>query len=60
MAEEIPSVDHLRPKSEVSDNEIQAAAATYLKDENAKLFAFRSGNLTRAFRRRFGMSPRDA
>jgi phosphoenolpyruvate-protein kinase (PTS system EI component) len=44
MAKEIPSVGDLRRKSEVTDNEIAAAAAAYLKDENAKPFAFKSGH----------------
>jgi hypothetical protein len=44
MAKEIPCVGDLRRKSEVSDDEIAAAAAAYLKDENAKPFAFKSGH----------------
>ena len=44
MAKEIPSIGNLRRKSEVSDEEIAAAAAAYLKDENAKPFAFESGH----------------
>ena len=44
MAKEIPSVGDLRRKSEVTDDEIEAAAAAYLKDENAKPFAFKSGH----------------
>jgi hypothetical protein len=43
MAREIPSVGDLRRKSEVSDDEITATAAAYLKDEGAKPFAFKSG-----------------
>ena len=43
MAKEIPSVGDLRRKSEVTDDEI-AAADAYLKDENAKPFAFGSGH----------------
>jgi hypothetical protein len=44
MAKEIPSVGDLRRKSEVTDDEIEAATAAYLKDENAKPFAFNSGH----------------
>jgi phosphoenolpyruvate-protein kinase (PTS system EI component) len=44
MAKEIPSVGDLRRKSEVTDDEIAAEAAAYLKDENAKPFAFKSGH----------------
>ncbi|MBY0253595.1 MAG: hypothetical protein K2X54_19795 [Methylobacterium organophilum] len=44
MAKEIPSVGDLRRKSEVSDDEIAAASAAYLKDENARPFAFKSGH----------------
>ena len=44
MAKEIPSVGDLRRKSEVSDAEIEAATAAYLKDEGAKPFAFKSGH----------------
>jgi hypothetical protein len=44
MAKEIPSVGDLRRKSEVSDDEIAAAVAAYLKDENTKPFAFNSGH----------------
>lgn len=44
MAKEIPSVGDLRRKSEVSDDEIEAATAAYLKDESAKPFAFKSGH----------------
>jgi hypothetical protein len=44
MAKEIPSVGNLRRKSEVSDDEIEGAAAAYLKDEGAKPFAFKSGH----------------
>lgn len=43
MAKEIPSVGDLRRKSEVTDEEIEAATAAYLKDENAMPFAFKSG-----------------
>lgn len=42
MAKEIPSVGDLRHKSEVTDDEIEAATAAYLKDENAKPFTFKS------------------
>ncbi|SFM96633.1 hypothetical protein [Methylobacterium pseudosasicola] len=44
MAKEIPSVGDLRRKSEVTDDEIQAATAAYMKDEDAKPFAFKSGH----------------
>jgi hypothetical protein len=44
MAKEIPSVGDLRRKSEVTDDEIEAAMAAYLKDENAEPFAFKSGH----------------
>ena len=44
MAKEIPSVGDLRRKSEVSDAEIDAATAAYLKDEAAEPFAFKSGH----------------
>ena len=44
MAKEIPSVGDLRRKSEVSDAEIEAATAAYLKDEGAPPFAFKSGH----------------
>ena len=44
MAKEIPSVADLRRKSEVSDDEIEAAAAAYLADESAPPFAFKSGH----------------
>jgi hypothetical protein len=44
MAREIPSVGDLRRKSEVTDEEIEAATAAYLKDENAKPFKFKSGH----------------
>ena len=44
MAKEIPSVGDLRRKSEVSDEEIEAATAAYLADESAKPFAFKSGH----------------
>ena len=44
MVKEIPSVGDLRRKSDVSDDEIEAATAAYLKDENAKPFAFKSGH----------------
>jgi hypothetical protein len=44
MAKEIPSVGDLRRKSEVTDDEIEAATAAYLKDEGAKPFAFKSGH----------------
>jgi hypothetical protein len=45
MAKEIPSVGDLRRKSEVTDDEIAAATAAYLADENAKPFAFKSGHI---------------
>ncbi|MBP28129.1 hypothetical protein [Methylobacterium sp.] len=44
MAKEIPSVGDLRRKAEITDEEIEAATAAYLKDENAKPFAFKSGH----------------
>jgi hypothetical protein len=44
MAKEIPSVGDLRRRSEVTDDEIEAATSAYLKDENAKPFAFKSGH----------------
>ncbi|MCJ2089929.1 hypothetical protein MKK88_28655 [Methylobacterium sp. E-005] len=44
MAREIPSVADLRRKSEVSDEEIEAATAAYLANESAKPFAFKSGH----------------
>ena len=44
MAKEIPSVADLRRKSEISDDEIEAATAAYLADEAAKPFAFKSGH----------------
>ncbi|MCJ2015833.1 hypothetical protein MKK84_00060 [Methylobacterium sp. E-065] len=44
MAKEIPSVGDLRRKSEVSDEEIEAATAAYLTDESAPPFAFKSGH----------------
>lgn len=44
MAKEIPRVGDPRRKSEVTDDEIEAATAAYLADENAKPFAFKSGH----------------
>lgn len=44
MAKEIPSVADLRRQSEVTDEEIEAASAAYLKDERAEPFAFKSGH----------------
>ena len=44
MAKEIPSVGDLRRKSEVTDEEIEAATAAYLKDEGVPPFAFGSGH----------------
>ena len=44
MAKEIPSVADLRRKSEVSDEEIEAATAAYLADESAPPFTFKSGH----------------
>ncbi|WP_267427008.1 hypothetical protein [Methylobacterium sp. GC_Met_2] len=44
MAKEIPSVGDLRRKSEVTDDEIQAATAAYLEDESAEPFVFKSGH----------------
>lgn len=43
MAKEIPRVGDLRRKSEVTDEEIEAATAAYLKDESAEPSAFKSG-----------------
>lgn len=45
IAKEIPSVGDLRRKSEVTDDEIEVATAAYLKDKNAKPFAFKSGHI---------------
>ncbi|GJE14554.1 hypothetical protein [Methylobacterium longum] len=44
MAKEIPSVGDLRRKSEITDEEIEAATAAYLTDEAAGSFAFKSGH----------------
>ncbi|MEG9526825.1 MAG: hypothetical protein MIL41_13815 [Hyphomicrobiales bacterium] len=44
MAKEIPSVGDLRRKSEVTDDEIEAATTAYLADESAKPYAFKSGH----------------
>ena len=44
MAKEIPSVGDLRRKSDVTDEEIQAATDAYFKDEKAGSFAFKSGH----------------
>ena len=44
MAKETPSVGDLRRKSEVTDDEIVAATAAYLKDEGAEPFVFKSGH----------------
>ncbi|MEL6059462.1 hypothetical protein [Methylobacterium sp. DCY52] len=44
MAKEILSVGDLPRKSEVSADEIAAAADAYLKAESAKPFAFKSGH----------------
>ncbi|MCJ2020164.1 hypothetical protein MKK84_22485 [Methylobacterium sp. E-065] len=44
MAKEIPSVGDLRRKSEVTDEEIEAATAAHLKDEGDPPFAFKSGH----------------
>ncbi|GJE14612.1 hypothetical protein [Methylobacterium longum] len=44
MAKEIPSVGDLLRKSEVMDEEIQAATEAYLKDEGANPFVFSSGH----------------
>jgi hypothetical protein len=44
MAKEIPSVGDLRRKSEVTDDEIQAATDAFLKDEGVEPFAFKSGH----------------
>jgi len=44
MTKEIPSIGDLRRKSEVTDEEIEAATAAYLKEEGASPFAFKSGH----------------
>ena len=44
MAKEISSVGDLRRKSEVTDDEIEAATVAYLKDEDAESFVFKSGH----------------
>jgi len=44
MPKAIPSVAELRRKSEVSDDEIEAATAAYLADEAAEPFTFKSGH----------------
>ena len=44
MAKEIPSVGDLRRKSEITDAEIQAVTAAYLKDGGADPFDFKSGH----------------
>ena len=44
MAKEIPSAGDLRRRSEVTDDEIEAATAVYPKDEAAPPFAFKSGH----------------
>ena len=44
MAKEIPSVGDLRRKSEVTDDEIEAATAAYMKNEGAEPFVFKSGH----------------
>jgi len=44
MAKKIPSVGDLRRKSEVTDEEIEAATAAYLMDEGAPPFAFKPGH----------------
>jgi hypothetical protein len=46
MTKEIPSVGDLRCKSEVTDDEIEAATAAYLKDEAAEAFVLKSGHWT--------------
>ena len=48
MAREIPSVGDLRRKSEVTDEEIAAKTTAYRTDENAALFAFKSGHRNNA------------
>lgn len=42
MAKELLSVGDQHRKSEVTDDEIEAATAVYLKDENAEPFVFKS------------------
>jgi hypothetical protein len=44
MANAISSVADRRRKSEVSDEEIEAATVAYLADESANRFAFKSGH----------------
>ena len=44
MAKEIPSVGDLRRKAEITDDEIQAATAAFLKDEGAPPSAFKPGH----------------
>ncbi len=44
MAKGIPGVADRRRKSDVSDDEIEAATAAYLADESAQPFAFKSGH----------------
>ncbi len=56
MTKEIPSVADLRRKSEISDDEIEAATAAYLKDGNAKPFAFKIGH-TIDVAKAIGMHP---
>jgi hypothetical protein len=43
MAKDIPSVGDLR-KAEITDDEIEAATAAYLKDDGAEPFTFKSGH----------------
>jgi len=44
MAREIPRVGGLRPKTEITDAEIEAATDAYMKDEGAPPFVFSSGH----------------
>lgn len=44
MAKEIPSVGSLRRRAEITDDEIKAATAAYLRDGGDAPFAFKSGH----------------
>lgn len=46
MARKIPSAGDLRRKSEVTDDEIEAATDAYMRGEKAGPFAFKSGQTT--------------
>jgi hypothetical protein len=45
MAKEIPSVGDLLRKAEITNDEIEAATAAYLKDDGAEPFVFDPGHL---------------